>query len=828
MKNAFWSVLVCLLISAPAAFGQADQQIVSVLDAPDPVVPGNNITYTVTETNNGPNPAVNGGININLPGNVTLVGTTAPAGFTCTFLGAIGSCTHPSFAVGTANFSITVQIDAALLNFPDGTLTANFSTSGVTPDPNPGNNTMSATTTYDSPQFDLSVTASDSPDPVTPDSDITYTVPVTNAGDTATSVNFNVFNNGSLRFQSATAPGGWSCTLPAVNATPTFTCTKPSFAAGTDTFTVVVRADSSILGLNDQTVSTTFSVNGTGNDTNNGNNSETENTAYVTPDANVAITSATDSPDPVSPDGNITYTVNVGNGGPDTATNVVFTVPLNNTLKFQSITVPAGFSCSLPPVGGGTTFTCTNPSWVSGANGVFTVVLKADAAAFGTTDQTITQTFSISSSTADPNNANNSQNVSTAYDAPQANLGVAVTDAPDPVAAGALITYSGTVTNGGPDTASNSVLTIPLDANLRFQSLTGPGGFTCSTPAIGATGTITCTNASFASGGDVPFSLVARVPASLNSGPDGTIQQSFSISSDATDATPANNSVQLTTAYTTPDANLSTTNADAPDPAVQGATITYTQTITNNGPDAAVNAALTETLPASITFQSIVAPAGFTCTTPAVGSSGAITCTIASLASGVTGTFTLVTNVVAPSGTVSLTTTVSSDTFDPDGANNTATATTTIASQADVSIAKTTASIVAVTGSTVTYTLTVSNAGPGAATSVVVTDVLPAGLAFVSATPSQGTCVGTSTVTCSLGTLANGANATIVLTTTVTANSGSVANSASVASATVDPNPGNSTVSAAVLPVSASIPTMSQWMLILLALALGFVAIKKA
>ena len=65
-------------------------------------------------------------------------------------------------------------------------------------------------------------------------------------------------------------------------------------------------------------------------------------------------------------------------------------------------------------------------------------------------------------------------------------------------------------------------------------------------------------------------------------------------------------------------------------------------------------------------------------------------------------------------------------------------------------------------GNLLTYNLTVGNSGPGAPTSTTVTDALPASMAFDSATPSQGTCSHASgTVTCELGTLANGASATV-------------------------------------------------------------------
>src|SRR5262249_18666124 len=56
-----------------------------------------------------------------------------------------------------------------------------------------------------------------------------------------------------------------------------------------------------------------------------------------------------------------------------------------------------------------------------------------------------------------------------------------------------------------------------------------------------------------------------------------------------------------------------------------------------------------------------------------------------------------------------------------------------------------------------TYTLTVGTAGPNLATGIVLTDTLPAGVTFVSASTNQGFCdqSGASTVTCILGGLAN-------------------------------------------------------------------------
>jgi uncharacterized repeat protein (TIGR01451 family) len=96
---------------------------------------------------------------------------------------------------------------------------------------------------------------------------------------------------------------------------------------------------------------------------------------------------------------------------------------------------------------------------------------------------------------------------------------------------------------------------------------------------------------------------------------------------------------------------------------------------------------------------------------------------------------------------------------------------------------------------------------PATTSGVVVTDTLPAGVTFVSATPSVGTCSGTSTVTCNLGTFPSGAVATIDIVVHAPNVTGTITNTATVAAATSDPIPSNNTSSVnstvSVLPTGA-------------------------
>jgi uncharacterized repeat protein (TIGR01451 family) len=100
---------------------------------------------------------------------------------------------------------------------------------------------------------------------------------------------------------------------------------------------------------------------------------------------------------------------------------------------------------------------------------------------------------------------------------------------------------------------------------------------------------------------------------------------------------------------------------------------------------------------------------------------------------------------------------------------------------ADLSLAKSDAPDPVTVGSNITYTLTVTNNGPDGAANVELTDVLPSSVTLVSATPSAGSCAGTTTIVCALGTLANGASETVTIVVTATA-AGNITNAASVAS----------------------------------------------
>lgn len=124
---------------------------------------------------------------------------------------------------------------------------------------------------------------------------------------------------------------------------------------------------------------------------------------------------------------------------------------------------------------------------------------------------------------------------------------------------------------------------------------------------------------------------------------------------------------------------------NSPSPTHSGAVIDYTITIANNGPGAALNIVLADTIPPNTTFVSYgTGASGVVCTTPPVGGTGTITCPFApaqaSVASGVSFQFVIQLQVAAGNVlTVDNTASVTSDTPDPSPTNNSATVSTDVA-----------------------------------------------------------------------------------------------------------------------------------------------------
>ena len=223
--------------------------------------------------------------------------------------------------------------------------------------------------------------------------------------------------------------------------------------------------------------------------------------------------------------------------------------------------------------------------------------------------------------------------------------------------------------------------------------------------------------------------------------------------------------------------------------------IAYHLTVTDLGPSDAAALTVTDTLPAGVAFVSATGT-GWTCTN---AGNVSVTCTSPALAAGTTApVIDLVVTAPAVNSTLTNVADVSAATADPDPANNTSTLVTAVGPAADVSLTKTGPATVA-PGGTIAYLLTAHDAGPSDATTVSVSDTLPAGIVFVSATGTGWTCtnVGNVSVTCTRPTIGAGTTAPVItVVVTAPAHAATLTNTATVTNAVLDPDPSNNTASA--------------------------------
>ena len=344
-----------------------------------------------------------------------------------------------------------------------------------------------------------------------------------------------------------------------------------------------------------------------------------------------------------------------------------------------------------------------------------------------------------------------------------------VTATPNPIEEGTSMTLTAHVVQTGRPT------TPPGGPLVTFRTVGSGGAFLAQAP-LDANGNATATVGGWISG---QYVVEADYVGDI-----------FDLASSGT----------VTVVVSPPGADLAVTAAAAPATAHTGGQVTYTLVVTNGGLETAQNVQLSDHLPAGTTFVS--ATAG--CTV----ASGVLSCSLGTMANGAQLTVTLVVAVGAGLAGTTLVDAahVTSDTADPNAANNTAAAMTPVRASADVRLALT-APASALAGDPLAYTLTVTNAGPDAASGVALSDALPAALTSPTVTTTTGTCsIASGTLSCSLGTLASGGTVTVTVAGTLAASAAaaSISNTASASSSTDDPNPANNTatVVTAVAPLA--------------------------
>ncbi|HEY0558256.1 MAG TPA: ExeM/NucH family extracellular endonuclease, partial [Thermoanaerobaculia bacterium] len=727
--------------------------------------PGGSVTYTITASNAGPNNETGATVADTFPAALTCTWTCVGAGGgTCTASGSGNLNDTVSLpAGGSVTYTASCTISASATGSISNTATV---TNGTTSDSNAANNSATDTDTL-TPQADLSITKTDGVTTATAGGSVTYTITASNAGPSNApgATVADTFPASLTCTWTCAGAGGGTCTasgsgninntvnLPSGGSvTYTASCTVSAAATGTLANTATVTAPA---GVTDPTP---------------GNNSATDSDTLAA-SADLSITK-TDGVTTAAAGGSVTYTITASNAGPSNAPGATV-----------ADIFPASLTCTWTCVGaGGGTCTASGSGNIngtvnlpSGGSVTYTASCAISVLATGTLSNTATVT--APAGVTDPAPANNSA-TDTDTLGTSADLSITKVDTPDPVTPGGNITYTITVTNAGPSNAANVSLSDTVPAGTSAVSLVAPGGWSCPPVPTGlvAGSVITCTAPSLGVSSSV-FTLTVATFPSLTTGT--VITNTASVTSSTPDPNPGNESATATTTVTSNPGAVSLVKTAFPFPSVvAGNGLLYDIKATNSSGGNLGAVTVTDVLPSGTTFSSLNGvPAGWSCVTPPVGTTGTVTCSAATFAPGLAeiGFFVIVSPSV-PAGTVLSNTAhlVTTDGGTPIVRDSTTTTTVTTPGVI-VYGTKTASAGPHPPGSALTYTIVLHNNGSvaqGDNPGNELTDVLPSGLTLVSATASSGTpvaTVATRTVTWN-GSIPAGGSVTITINATIDAN----------------------------------------------------------
>jgi uncharacterized repeat protein (TIGR01451 family) len=766
------------LVNTTIAATVAD--LVTTKSGPTTAAAGSTITYTLNTANIGPDPAVNAIITDSIV--LGLVGVTASDGGI--YDPNTGIVTFPAIGIPSAT-TVTRTIGfVAPANLASISNTAR--SSSTTPDPFPTNNdgsttnkdrtpTNSSVLTTITPSADV-VTTKTGPTAANPSAALSYTITTVNNGPSPAEgvVITDTIVPGLL---GVTASDGG--TYDAVTGVVTF----PTIAtlANTATETRRIGFTAPLTGI----ISNTARSSSTTPDPNLTNNSGSTVPTTIDPGADV-VTQKT-GPASIVAGGSISYVITSSNSGPKEATNVVITDSLIPGLTGVSVSDGGTYD----PATGAITFPTIT------ALPIGTTQTRRISLVPPSTLTSITNTVRSSSTTPDPNSANNDGStialpgqpggqVTTSF-VPGADV-VTQKTAPATLDSGAQLTYRITTTNLGTVAAANVVVTDSLVPGLT-NVIVSPGG---TYDPISGRVTFPITP-SLAVNQTVIRTISFVPPPTLT-----TITNIVTSTSDTPDPNPRNNDGSTTADPNQPGGRVTTVIGTAADisttksgltSATAGQSVSYTITTSNIGPGAAANVVVTDSIIPGLTGVSasdggVYDPLTGLVTFPP----------IASLANG-TSVNRTVSLRMPDTGSITNTSRSTSTTGDPNPNNNNGTATgatvtTSVAPGADLVTVKTGLTSAAA-GSSVTYTITTVNNGPNDAQNVVITDSIIPGLTGVTATGGGTYDPLTGIVTFpTIATLLSGDNETRQVTL-ITPAAGSIRNTSRSNSTTPDPNPNN-------------------------------------
>jgi len=767
----------------------ADLSISKTHDSADTFVPGIDVHYTIAVANSGPSDAVTPEVTDTLPSYLSYVSVSG-TGWSCTHSGQDVTCTMTSdLAAGTSASSITLVATIAS-SYAGAHVDNTAHVSSTTPDPVPANNSSTDSSTSGTASADLSIAKSHTGS-FTAGTTGSYAISITNSGPSDAAAPRVVDTLPTGMSYDSSSGSGWSCSATG----QVVTCDRSSVleAGGSDSglsIAVLVSSD-----VSPGTLTNSAAVSSITPDPDPANNTSEDITTIVT-SADLSITKSHTGD--FTPGVDASYTLQVSNAGPSDADApiVLDTLPSGETLVSATGT---NWSC----ISSGQDITCTMTGTLGAGTPAeaITLTVALDSAYTGSS---IDNTATVSSTTSDPVPANNSS-TDTATVTPSADLSIVKSHTAATFTPGQDATYSITVSNAGPSDSAAPSVSDALPSEETYVSATG-SGWTCNPATSSGITTVTCDlTGSLAAGSASSPNQAGVITLTVHLDPSTTattISNTASVSSTTDDPDPSNNSA-TDVADVAPEADLSIVKSHTGN-FTPGTDATYTLQVSNAGPSDAAAPTVTDTLPTGETFVSADGsslPSDWSC-----GVSGQdVTCTMSGpLAAGSPSSpnpAQPITLTVAIDGaaypTVSNTASVSSTTDDPDPSNNSSTDVATVNPLDDLSIVKTASSSHLIAGKELSYSLAIANAGttpdPGP---VTVTDTLPTGETFVSASGTDWSCSHSGQdVSCVFPSpMLVGYAGTITLKVQLGATAvPSVSNTAAVTGSGTDPDPANNT-----------------------------------
>ncbi|HSX60863.1 MAG TPA: hypothetical protein VLF18_11740, partial [Tahibacter sp.] len=335
---------------------------------------------------------------------------------------------------------------------------------------------------------------------------------------------------------------------------------------------------------------------------------------------------------------------------------------------------------------------------------------------------------------------------------------------------GGTVTYSVVVTNPGNADAGGTTVSDPIPAGLTTPftwTCTASGGAVC---AAGGSGALNDTLPAFPAGATATYTITATV---ADAPPASVTNTAAATPAPGGVCAPGNTPPPCTSAATVPAApTISVQKSTSDFFATPSGTLTYTVVVSNTGSVPADGTTVGDPLPAGLTAfdWTCTASGGAACT---AAGSGALADTIAPFPPGSVATYTI-TAAVDAAPPAQITNTASATPVDgvcaPANTAPPCASTTTTPTVPRISVAKTANTDVLTPGGTVVYTVAVGNAGAVAATNVLVSDPMPAGIAAFDWTCAGTACpnpAGTGAISQTIAALPAGASVVYTVTATV-------------------------------------------------------------